>query len=42
MVAVAGQGDQEGMEESSNIFILRERRAVGFGRRGDAQDRFWE
>jgi hypothetical protein len=40
MVAVAGLGDQEGMEWGNNLFILSERRAVGFGRKGNAQDRF--
>jgi hypothetical protein len=40
MAAAAGLGDQEGKERGSSLFILRERKAVGFGRRGDAQDRF--
>jgi hypothetical protein len=40
MVTAAGLSDQEGKEWGSSLFILRERRAVGFGRRGDAQDRF--
>jgi hypothetical protein len=40
MATVAGLGAQEGKERSSTLFILRERRAVGFRRRGDAQDRF--
>jgi hypothetical protein len=40
MAAAAGLGDQEGKEGGSSLFILTEMRAVGFGRRGDAQDRF--
>jgi hypothetical protein len=40
MAAAAGLGDQEGKERGSSLFILRERRTVGFGRRGDTQDSF--
>jgi hypothetical protein len=40
MAAAAGLGDQEGKEGGRSLFILGERRAVGFGWRGDTQDRF--
>jgi hypothetical protein len=36
MAAAAGPGDEEGKEGGSSLFILRERRAVRFGRWGDA------
>jgi hypothetical protein len=33
MAVAAGLGDQEGKEAGSSLFILRERRVVGFGSR---------
>jgi hypothetical protein len=39
MVVTAGLPcDQEGKEGGSSLFILRKRRAVGFGRGGDVQE----
>jgi hypothetical protein len=40
MAAASRLVDQEGKEGGSSLFKLKERRAAGFGRRGDTLDRF--
>jgi hypothetical protein len=40
MAATVGLGDQEGKEGGQQPFYTEGKRAVGSGRRGDAQDRF--